>query len=498
MLLSLPCILSAQEIFDHFDQFFQNFVQDGLVDYEAVRTESNLTDLTERIAQTDLADWTDVQRKAFYINSYNVLVIDGIARALPIESVLAVEGFFDREKHRVAGSAITLEQLEKDLIQETGDARIHFALVCAALGCPPIQAFAYVPEKLEAQLDQISREALQLTSIYQQVSDTEIALNPIFKWYVQDFGGKSGVIEFVEQYRAVELPDNIKINYLDYDWSLNVVRSGEAALEGNNANRYVVSSTIPRGGFEFRLFNNLYSQQTGSMDELQNRSNFFTGLFSVLYGVNDRFNAGFDLRYRRVLNSENPSSAFDVFGTNQDPTSFRQGLTYAGLKIRWAPIPKWENFSIQSAFGWGIGDSLEGSSNSPYIDWQGKSWWTQFFNDFDLGQQFSLFTEIDFLWEDIASTENGGFNRVSTPATIALNYFPEKNTSIYAIAGYSPFWTPNFDYFYQAGLGLKYQVTRDFELELLYTHFDNQFLADNSGRASTVNFGLRYSTRRRN
>jgi hypothetical protein len=170
----------------------------------------------------------------------------------------------------------------------------------------------------------------------------------------------------------------------------------------------------------------------------------------------------------------------------------RQAVTTLGPKIRWAPVPKWSNFSVQSAVWIPLGSELEGENGQPYIDWNGPAWWTQFFNDFTLGNRFSLFTEIDFLWEDIGRSD-AALNRISTPATVILSYFPHPKTTLYTLGSYSPYWNPGYDYFAQAGLGAKQQVNRQLEFELLVTLFTNQFLQGNGGRAATYNLGMRFN-----
>lgn len=257
--------------------------------------------------------------------------------------------------------------------------------------------------------------------------------------------------------------------------------------------RYIVSSTVPRGSTEVRFFNNLYSEKKGNTGELTDRSSFFTTSLNVLYGLNDRLNIGFATRFRRVRNHSLPSSAFDVFGSDENGSS-RSGVTAFGPHIRFAPVPKWENFSIQSTFVFAIGNDLSGrTTQQPYIDWSGATWHTQIFNDFPIGSYFSLFTEIDLLIEDIGLLGNGNSNRVSTPATLILSYNPNWKSTIYALSGFSPTLAADFDYFTQIGLGTKYQFTPNFELELLYTKFSNEFLAQIGGQAATYNLGIRFN-----
>ena len=115
------------------------------------------------------------------------------------------------------------------------------------------------------------------------------------------------------------------------------------------------------------------------------------------------------------------------------------------------------------------------------------------FNDFPIGTNFSFFTEVDLLLEDIGREEEGRLNRLSTPVTLIYSYFPNPQTTLYVLGNYSPFWQENYDYFWQAGVGTKYQFTRQLELELSYTYFSNQFLAQNMGRAATYNLGVRFN-----
>ncbi|MDP4952731.1 MAG: hypothetical protein NWQ53_03725, partial [Flavobacteriales bacterium] len=242
------------------------------------------------------------------------------------------------------------------------------------------------------------------------------------------------------------------------------------------------------------IFNNLYTQATGDGNQLNSRSNFFTTFLTSLYGVSDRFNAGVELRYRRVSNTGFPASPLTVFEDDARNAS-RQSLATIGPKIRWAPVPKWGNFSIQSAFWFPLENDLEGAEGKSYIDWNGFTSWTQIMNDFTIGQSFSVFTEVDFLWEDIGTGgENVDLNRISTPVTLIASYFPEPKTTLYLLNGFSPYWSPNLDWFYQVGAGAKYQFSRNFEIEFLYTKFTNSFLLENNGRASTFNFGIRINT----
>ena len=499
--LLAPFLIPAQSIDDGFftrvDRFLKKHVKADKVVYNSISSSSEFKTLIDEVANASLSEEDDKTKQAFFINAYNLLVLKGVVDVYPVSSVLDVNGFFDTKKYLVAGERMTLNDLEKkQLLQTYGDPRFHFVLVCGALGCPPITSFAYTPEDLESQLEKQTKLALNNPEFI-RVDDSkqESKLSEIFKWYITDFGGtKSKSLEFINRYRETPIPSTYKIGYYGYDWSLNNISEtgfiGPSGSNGaNNSIRYVVSATIPKGTTENKIFNNLYTQLTGNGETHTERSTFFTTFITSLYGVSDRFNAGIEVRYRSVLNSDASSSPFSVFGGGE-PQNSRNGITTIGPKIRWAPVPKWGNFSIQSALWIPIGSELEGSSTQPFIDWNNATWWTQVFNDFTLGSNFSLFAEVDLLIEDIGQAEDA-LNRVSTPATLILSYFPNPATTLYVLNGFSPFWSPELDYFYQGGAGAKYQFSRKFELEVLYTYFTNSFLQENNGRASTVNFGAR-------
>ncbi len=496
--LAFTQMLSAQNIgqqfFDDVDRLLKTHVEDGLVDYTTLSNNPiELQKLVKTIAQADISSLDFNTKQAFLINAYNLNVINKVVNSYPVASVAQNPGFFTRDKVKVAGKVTTLNKLEKDdMLKVFKDPRYHFVLVCGAFGCPPITDFAYTPQNLDEKLNQQTRLALNNPEFI-RYNEGKLQISEIFKWYPKDFGlTKADIISFINSYRSDELPTNQKIKYYDYDWTLNdtnLTSGGNLGAVGSNASRYIVSSTIPQGTYEIKIFNNLYSQQTGG-ETLTDRSSFFTTSLSAFYGLSSKVNIGVAGRYRKVRNNALPSSPFSVFGSDvSQGGSTRSGITAFGPQVRYAPVEEWANFSIQSSFVFAIGENLTGGPNGePFIDWNGATWNTQFFNDFSIGNKFSLFTEIDVLLEDIGSGNN---NRWSTPATLIFSYVPTNKLTIYTLGGFSPFWQESFDYFYQYGAGSKFQFTPNFEIEVLYTDFTNDFLRTSGGVAETINLGIR-------
>jgi hypothetical protein len=497
LVLQLGYSQNKDMFFKEANTFFKTYVMHNNFNYIAARNSPMLDVFLNDIATTDLESLDPAVRKAYMINAYNLLVVNQVVQNYPITSVQDVNGFFDKKIHTVGGEKMSLNQFEKEsILGFDQDPRYHFVLVCGAVACPPITNFAYMPGKLEAQMEAQTKSALNNQDFLKR-DGSQITINQIFNWYALDFGSnKNDRIAFINTYLDKPIPADSKFKFSNYDWTLNEESSRvSVGGTGANASRYVVSSTIPKGTAEIKLFNNLYTQRGERDVDGSQRNNFFTSTLSALYGVNSRFNAGIELKYRRVSNTLLPSSPLTVFSNDDtDLINRRARFTGFGPKIRWAPTAALPNFSIQSTFQFALGEELQGNNaDNPFIDWNGAIWYTQFFNDIPIGNRFSVFTEIDVWIEDIGSSSEGFINRVSTPAILIFSYFPNPKTTIYALGGYSPFWQQDFDYFYQVGGGVKYQFNPNFELELLITDFSSKFLAAENGQAATFNLGIRYN-----
>ena len=129
----------------------------------------------------------------------------------------------------MAGSSATLDRIEKGfLILRFGDPKIHLALACASRSCPELASFAYKPEKLDSQIEESTRLALNSRKIVSiNSSEKKIWLSKIFLWYMRDFDGhEAGVLRFINEFKETELPQ-WPIGYMDYDWNLNEPEVGK-------------------------------------------------------------------------------------------------------------------------------------------------------------------------------------------------------------------------------------------------------------------------------
>jgi hypothetical protein len=219
-------VSSGQELnkfFNEADSFLKANVVNGLVKYNAIKENPEALKVVLNSAKDISVSESDAMNyQAFWVNAYNLIVIDGIVKNYPLKSPLDVDGFFDKVKHSVGGKMITLNDIENELLRAKfpNEPRFHFVLVCAGLGCPPIINEAYTPKKLDAQLQRQTVLAMNNTNFI-KVNKNKAGISQLFEWYKSDFELNGDVVKFINTYRTVKLPDNVKISYYPYDWSLN-------------------------------------------------------------------------------------------------------------------------------------------------------------------------------------------------------------------------------------------------------------------------------------
>ena len=215
---------SVEEFFSQSDAFFKQYVKDGLVDYKSLKENpAQLKDLLELAKDLEVKEATPNQYQAFWINGYNLHVIDGIVANYPVKSPLDIAGFFDKTTREIGGKEITLNDIENKLLRGKfpKEARFHFVLVCAGLGCPPIINQAYLPDSLETQLQTQTTVALNNPSFI-RMKGKRVLLSQIFEWYKVDFTQDgTSEIDFLNEFRKEQLPSTTKIGYYPYDWTLN-------------------------------------------------------------------------------------------------------------------------------------------------------------------------------------------------------------------------------------------------------------------------------------
>lgn len=186
------------------------------------------------VKSSDFEGWTRNQQLAFLINAYNAWTVKLILENYPVKSIKDIGGIFSspwkKKFFKLFDKETSLDWIEHDKIRPTyKEPRIHFALVCASIGCPGLRAEAFVAEKLNQQLDDSTKRFLNDPSRnHFDQSNKELALSSIFKWYKDDFVKAKGSIQaFIFPYMDSLKKENLgsiqkfSIRYLEYNWALN-------------------------------------------------------------------------------------------------------------------------------------------------------------------------------------------------------------------------------------------------------------------------------------
>jgi len=196
------------------------------------------------VTRREFEQWTRSKQLSFLINTYNAFTIELILSKYPdLKSIKELGSIFKSPwKKRffiLFGEKHSLDEVEHEIIRKEGvydEPLIHFAVVCAAIGCPGLRNEAYTHDKLESQLLDGAKRFLSDRSRNRFNSETgTLELSKIFRWYKGDFASGKGKYsslkgflgQFASQLSArSEEQTRIRtgkfdVDYLDYDWALN-------------------------------------------------------------------------------------------------------------------------------------------------------------------------------------------------------------------------------------------------------------------------------------
>lgn len=213
-------------------ELLSKYVKGGVVDYQGLkREEGNLDRYLQVLEKTDSKGLSRNEQFAFYINAYNAWTLKLILTGYPgLKSIKDLGSFFrspwKKKIARIDGTVMSLDHIEHEILRpRMKDPRIHAAVNCASKSCPPLLSVPYNGKSLDRQLEE------QFTAFINDPSRNRLEGNTlyvsrIFDWYAKDFEG--GTMGFFLKYakgdfkkRLEENRSQIKIRYLDYDWSLN-------------------------------------------------------------------------------------------------------------------------------------------------------------------------------------------------------------------------------------------------------------------------------------
>jgi len=216
-------ISASPSIHAGFDSLLQkNVSESGKVNYKGfIADKAALDAYLQLLSENMPADGASREEKmTFWINAYNAFTIDLIARNYPTTSILKFDNgkTWDVKRIKLGGKKYSLNQIENEILRpQFKDARIHFAVNCAAQSCPPLYNHAFEPGQLDSLLDVRTRQFVN-DKKYNALSAKSVKVSKIFEWYAGDFGN---LIAFLNKYSTVKIGSKATVVYNEYDWELN-------------------------------------------------------------------------------------------------------------------------------------------------------------------------------------------------------------------------------------------------------------------------------------
>ena len=226
---------ASAAVVDHaaWGRFLDAYVIEGptgvnLVRYKAVTPEDKRA-LGAYIASLEATNARALARKeqlAFWFNLYNAATVKLILDNPGVASIQDIKKPWDTPVATVMGRALTLNDIEHGIIRPVAkDARIHYAVNCASMGCPNLSRMPFAGARLDEQLDAAARAYVNHPRGV-SLAKGKVRVSRIYGWYRDDFGkDDAAMLDHIRQYAAPPLAAGLtgvrKPSGYEYDWSLN-------------------------------------------------------------------------------------------------------------------------------------------------------------------------------------------------------------------------------------------------------------------------------------
>ena len=207
-------------------------------DYAALQANAShrqrLDEYVAALQAIDPREYAAAEQKAYWFNLYNALTVRLVTASYPVKSIrdlgeawLSI-GPWDDAAAVVAGRELTLNDIEHQILRPIWqDARIHYGVNCASLGCPNLLPAAFTAANTERLLEEAAKEYVNHPRGVRWADDgRSVVVSGVYDWYQEDFGGdEAGVLRHLARYAEADLAERLRafrgdVDY-SYDWALN-------------------------------------------------------------------------------------------------------------------------------------------------------------------------------------------------------------------------------------------------------------------------------------
>ncbi|MDG1277673.1 MAG: DUF547 domain-containing protein [Algoriphagus sp.] len=205
----------------------------GIVDYKGfIKDKAKLDAYLKTISENapDRKTWSKNEQLAYWINAYNAFTVKLIVDNYPVKSIRdlgsalkipMIKDVWHYKFFKIGGQESSLDEIEHSILRkEFEEPRIHFAINCASVSCPPLLNEAFTAAKMESQLDRVAKTFVNDKS-RNKISANAVEISSIFSWFKGDFTKNGSIIDFLNKYSTLKINSNAKVSHLDYNWNLN-------------------------------------------------------------------------------------------------------------------------------------------------------------------------------------------------------------------------------------------------------------------------------------
>jgi len=244
-----------------FDALLDLHVRDGLVYYRALQADRGrlsryIATLNSPSIVSGYEKWSGDQKKAFWLNAYNALVMQtvvnhypvrGTSKNYPANSIRQIPGAFEKTTYAIAGKQVTLDEIENTVLADMDDARVYLALGRGAVGSGRLRSEAFSAKAVDKQLEQ-TKAQFAVTPRWSKVDTLAgtVSISPILSWrspaFIEEYADDSfdlpkrepierAVIGFLRPHLLAAEEEFVKKNtfqltYEPFDWRLNDLTGG--------------------------------------------------------------------------------------------------------------------------------------------------------------------------------------------------------------------------------------------------------------------------------
>lgn len=200
----------------------QNVSSAGKVNYKGFKSsQSKLNTYLDKLKNNPpVATWSRNEKMAYWINAYNAFTVKKIVDNYPLGSVQELSGgkVWDDKWIKLGDKTYSLNEIENGILRPVyKDARIHFAVNCAAKSCPSLHNRAFTASNLESTLASLTKKFVN-NADFNTITSGKVTVSKIFDWYGSDFGDLKA---FLNKYSNTPINADAELGYTDYNWSLN-------------------------------------------------------------------------------------------------------------------------------------------------------------------------------------------------------------------------------------------------------------------------------------